>query len=227
MKETNQTRSELLLGKDKLQKLKNSTVVVVGVGGVGGFCVEALARCGVGRLVLIDHDIIEASNMNRQIIATQETLQQVKVEVFKKRIHAIDPGCQVDAYQKFYTRDMNEILDSYKIDFLIDCIDSIKSKQDLISYCLEKDVPFLSSMGMGRRQDPTKLRIMELEKTSYDPIAKRLRNWKRKNHIRKKIMVISSLEPPISVPSNQPLPSTIFVPASAGLLMANECIQRL
>ena len=116
---------------------------------------------------------------------------------------------------------------SRKIDFVIDCIDSIKSKQDLAMACIQRDIPFLSSMGTARRLDPSKLEIMELEKTSYDPIAKRMRNWKRKNKIRNKIWVVCSTEPPRPVEAGKPLPSMIFVPASAGLLLASECVKKL
>lgn len=223
----NNERSALLLGNEALEVLKNKTVLVVGIGGVGSFCVEALARTGIGHLILVDKDKVESSNINRQLLATMETIDQVKVAVMKKRIQTLNPECKVDMYDCFYDCSMDEKIFSQKIDFVIDCIDSIKSKQDLAVACIQRDIPFLSSMGTARRLDPSKLEIMELEKTSYDPIAKRMRNWKRKNKIRNKIWVVCSTEPPRPVEAGKPLPSMIFVPASAGLLLASECVKKL
>lgn len=223
----NNERSALLLGNEALEILKNKTVLVVGIGGVGSFCVEALARTGIGHLILVDKDKVESNNINRQLLATTETIDQVKVAVMKKRIQTLNPECKVDMYDCFYDCSMDEKIFSQKIDFVIDCIDSIKSKQDLAMACIQRDIPFLSSMGTARRLDPSKLEIMELEKTSYDPIAKRMRNWKRKNKIRNKIWVVCSTEPPRPVEAGKPLPSMIFVPASAGLLLASECVKKL
>lgn len=223
----NNERSALLLGNEALEILKNKTVLVVGIGGVGSFCVEALARTGIGHLILVDKDKVESSNINRQLLATIETIDQVKVIVMKKRIQTLNPECKVDTYDCFYDCSMDEKIFSQKNDFVIDCIDSIKSKQDLAMACIQRDIPFLSSMGTARRLDPSKLEIMELEKTSYDPIAKRMRNWKRKNKIRNKIWVVCSTEPPRPVEAGKPLPSMIFVPASAGLLLASECVKKL
>lgn len=223
----NNERSALLLGNEALEILKNKTVLVIGIGGVGSFCVEALARTGIGHLILVDKDKVESSNINRQLLATTETIDQVKVIVMKKRIQTLNPECKVDTYDCFYDCSMDEKIFSQRIDFVIDCIDSIKSKQDLAIACIQRDIPFLSSMGTARRLDPSKLEIMELEKTSYDPIAKRMRNWKRKNKIRNKIWVVCSTEPPRPVEAGKPLPSMIFVPASAGLLLASECVKKL
>ena len=223
----NNERSALLLGNEALEILKNKTVLVVGIGGVGSFCVEALARTGIGHLILVDKDKVESSNINRQLLATTETIDQVTVAVMKKRIQTLNPECTGDMYDCFYDCSMDEKIFSQRIDFVIDCIDSIKSKQDLAMACIQRDIPFLSSMGTARRLDPSKLEIMELEKTSYDPIAKRMRNWKRKNKIRNKIWVVCSTEPPRPVEAGKPLPSMIFVPASAGLLLASECVKKL
>lgn len=223
----NNERSALLLGNEALELLKNKTVLVVGIGGVGSFCVEALARTGIGHLILVDKDKVESSNINRQLLATTETIDQIKVNVMKKRIQTLNPECKVDTYDCFYDYSMDERIFSQRIDFVIDCIDSIKSKQNLAMACIQRDISFLSSMGTARRLDPSKLEIMELEKTSYDPIAKRMRNWKRKNKIRNKIWVVCSTEPPKPIELGKPLPSMIFVPASAGLLLASECVKKL
>lgn len=220
-------RSALILGQDGLNILSRSTIMVFGCGGVGSFCIEALARTGVGHLIVIDRDVVEASNINRQLIATTETIGQAKVNLIKKRVKLLNPDCIVDPIEAFYNASMDKELFSKPVDFVIDCIDSMKSKQDLIRACLQREIPFLCSMGMARRMDPSKLSIMELEKTTYDPMAKRLRQWKRKNHIHKKIMVVSSTEAPVKQKAGQPLPSTIFVPAAAGLILASECVSQM
>ena len=158
----NNERSALLLGNEALEILKNKTVLVVGIGGVGSFCVEALARTGIGHLILVDKDKVESSNINRQLLATTETIDQVKVIVMKKRIQTLNPECKVDMYDCFYDCSMDEKIFSQKIDFVIDCIDSIKSKQDLAMACIQRDIPFLSSMGTARRLDPSKLEMGRL-----------------------------------------------------------------
>ena len=206
-------RSELLLGKKALETLNDKTVLVVGVGGVGSFCVEALARTGVGHLILIDKDCVEPSNINRQLVATLDTVDQIKVNVLKERIRTLNPNCIVDTFAFFYDQTKDDVIFSQSIDFVVDCIDSIQSKKDLMQACIDRNIPFLSST--------------EIEKTSYDPMAKQIRQWKRKNRIRNKIWVVASTEIPIPVESGQPLPSAIFVPASAGLLLASTCVDRL
>lgn len=220
-------RTEGLLGKEALLKLKSKTVMVLGLGGVGSFCVEALARTGVGHLILVDHDTIELSNLNRQLLATMDTIGMPKTETMKERVHQVNPEVRVDVHDLFYKKDLDDILFDQKIDMVIDCIDSISSKKDLYLACIDRKIPFLSSMGMARKTNPSQLQVMELEKTSYDPLAKQLRIWKRKNKIREKIWVVSSLEAPSPQKAGQPLASTIFVPASAGLLLASEAIKRL
>lgn len=219
-------RTEALIGRENAQKLKDATVAVIGVGGVGGFAVEALARSGVGRLILVDKDTVEPSNRNRQLCALQSTVGQSKTQIFKERIADINPETEVIAIDGFYDKEMNDKLADLKPDFVIDCIDSLGSKMDLIRFCLDEDVPFLVSCGMARKTDPSKIEITELEKTSYDPIAKKLRVWKRKNRIRDKIWVCSSTEKPVEL-GDGPLPSMIFVPGSAGLLLASTAVQKL
>lgn len=220
-------RTSLLIGEDSTRKLKEASVLVVGTGGVGGMAVEALARSGVGRLVLIDRDVVEASNTNRQLAALHSTIGQSKTEVLKRRIHDIDPEITVQTFHEFYDRGMNDRLDEVKPDFVLDCIDSLRAKEDLIEYCLSRDLPFVSSMGMARRKDPGRLAIMELDATSYDPLARRLRVWRRKKGLRKKVMVCCSKEIPGPAEAGSPLPSMMFVPATAGLMMAAECVRQL
>ena len=219
-------RTQGILGPNSGEILRQRTVLVVGLGGVGSFCVEALARTGIGHLILVDADVFEDSNRNRQLGATQETIGQKKTDVLKQRVLSITEA-QVDTYDFFYDQTKDEELFSQPIDFVCDCIDSIPSKQDLIQACIQRQIPFLSCMGMGRRIDPTQLHVLELEKTSNDPLAQRLRIWKRKQRIKEKIPVVCSREVPVVQIEGQPLASVIFVPASAGLLMAKECIERL
>ena len=145
------------------------------------------------------------------------------------RITVMPGGCNGFEYSLKLDSEIieDDVIFSQSIDFVIDCIDSIQSKKDLMQACIDRNIPFLSSMGMARRKDPTKLVVTEIEKTSYDPMAKQIRQWKRKNRIRNKIWVVASTEIPIPVESGQPLPSAIFVPASAGLLLASTCVDRL
>lgn len=217
-------RSALLYGQEALSALNDACVLVVGCGGVGSFAIEALARSGVGKLVLIDKDTVEASNRNRQLCALISTVGQAKTEILKERIADINPEAEVVTYEGFYDASLNDWLEKQKPDYILDCIDSIGSKKDLISFALHHDIPMISSMGMARRKDPTQIEIKELEKTANDPMAKILRLWKRKNKIRKKIWTVCSNEVPGPVQVGGPLPSAIFVPASAGLIMASRCV---
>ena len=147
-------RSRLLFGEEGLKKLADSTVLVAGVGGVGSFAVEALARSGIGRLILIDKDTVELSNINRQLCATLETVGQIKVDVLKERIALLNPDCEVITHHCFYDAQMNDVLSEEKPDYILDCIDSIGSKKDLIRFALEQNIPIIASMGMARKKDP-------------------------------------------------------------------------
>lgn len=220
-------RSSLLLGSQAMENLQKARVLVAGCGGVGSFAVEALARSGVGHLILIDADTVEASNINRQLCALHSTTGQWKTDVLKKRIADINPLCEVESWQEFYDAEMDARIEQAHPDYILDCIDSIGSKKDLIRFALDHDIPIVSSMGMARRNDPSRLRITELEKTAGDPLAKILRTWKRKNRIRKKVPVVCSDELPVSMEGKEVLPSAIFVPGSAGLLMASKCVRDL
>lgn len=220
-------RAALLFGEDGIDTLANSCVAIAGCGGVGSFAIEALARSGVGKLVLIDMDTVEETNINRQLCALESTVGQAKTEVLKERIADINPHAKVVIHTGWYDANLNDWLLEQKPDFVLDCIDSIPSKKDLIRFCLEHKIPFIASMGMARRFDPTKLEILELEKTKGDPLAKIMRVWKRKEKIRGKIPTVCSSEIPIDMIEGEPLPSSIFVPASAGLLMASHAIKEL
>lgn len=229
--ETPLQRMELLIGEENLKKLKESTVMIVGVGGVGSYAAEALARSGVGKLVLVDGDTVAPSNLNRQIHAVFATIGKSKTEVMKERIESYRDDCTVIRKDMFYNEEANDQLFDVEVDFVIDAIDTMSSKLALIKYCKEHNIPFISSMGMANRLDPTKVECCDLMKTSYDPVAKIMRNLVRKHHIKGKIPVVFSKEQPsvqtkvinengITRKQKMPPASSPFVPSAAGLAAA-------
>ena len=175
------TRTKLLIGEEGAAVLKARTVCVLGIGGVGSFCVEALARSGIGRLILVDGDVVAPSNLNRQLMAVQETIGKAKTEAMAERIRQYRSDIEIRCVNRFYDASLNEELFCEPIDFVVDAIDTLSSKRDCIEYCLLHQIPFISSMGMANRLDPTKLTIMELMKTTYDPLAKVMRSMMRKS----------------------------------------------
>lgn len=221
-KDTIYTRTEMMLGKEAVDKLRASHVAVFGVGGVGGFCVEALARAGIGKITLIDADRVAVSNINRQIIATNATVGQYKTEAMKTRIADVNPECEVITYEEFYSEENPIPLDG--IDYVADCIDSVRSKLYLITEAKGKDIPIISSMGAGNKLDPTRFTVSDISKTHTDPLAKVIRTELRKkgiNHLK----VVFSDEMPIN-PSGERTPGSIsFVPSVVGLIMAGEIIK--
>ena len=236
--ETPLQRMELLIGSSNMEKLQNACVMVVGVGGVGSYSAEALARCGIGKLILVDGDQVAPSNLNRQIHATFDTIGRSKTEVMKERIDTFRKDCEVIRYDMFYDESKNEELFSMEIDFVVDAIDTMSSKLSLIQYCLFHKIPFISSMGMANRMDPTKVEITELMKTSYDPVAKIMRNLIRKHHIKGKVPVVYSSEQPTiqskiinenGTTRKQKMPpaSSPFVPSSAGLAIASYAVNKI
>ncbi|MCQ2794934.1 MAG: tRNA (adenosine(37)-N6)-dimethylallyltransferase MiaA [Bacilli bacterium] len=217
------SRTEALIGKDNLKAIKKASVAVFGIGGVGGTAAEALVRSGISHLYLIDHDAVNASNLNRQILFTKNDLKKDKVKVAKARFNEINPEVKVHTYKKFLDEKNIKELPFEKFDYVIDAIDSVSSKIALIKYLLKKHIPFISSLGMGNRLDPSKLVITTLDKTHDDPLAKKLRNELKKDKIDiSKIKVATSNEVPIK---DKPLvTSMMFVPSTAGLLLANYII---
>ncbi|MBQ7343580.1 MAG: tRNA threonylcarbamoyladenosine dehydratase [Clostridia bacterium] len=212
----------MMLGKDAVEKLKGSHVAVFGVGGVGGFCVEALARAGVGKITLIDADRVSVSNINRQIIATSATVGQYKTEAMKARIADINPECEVNAISEFYSEENQISLDG--IDYIADCIDSVRSKLHLITEAKRADIPIISSMGAGNKLDPTRFTVADISKTHTDPLAKVIRTELRKRGVGH-LKVVFSDEPPIN-PSGERTPGSVsFVPSVVGLIMAGEMIK--
>lgn len=236
--EATMQRMELLVGNTGLDRLKNATVLVVGIGGVGSYCAEALARSGVGTLILVDGDQVAASNLNRQIHAVYDTIGKEKTEVMKKRILSYQKDCHVICHTMFYDESKNETLFAQQIDFVIDAIDTVTCKLALITYCLQHDISFISSLGMANRMDPTKVEITELMKTNYDPLAKVMRNLVRKNRIKGKIPVVYSSEHPsvqtkvvnengVTRKEKMPPASSPYVPAAAGLACASYVVRNL
>ncbi len=237
------SRNELAIGKEGLKRLSESTVAVLGIGGVGSFAVEALARSGVGRLILIDKDDIDITNVNRQIHALLSTVGRPKVEVMKERIADINRACEVIALKMFYTEETYEQIFSYDIDYVIDASDTISYKIHLMKQCLERNIPIISSMGAANKMDPTRFRIADISKTHTDPIAKVIRTKLRKEGIKKGITVVFSDESPIVIredvrkevgndeatirKAKMPPSSNAFVPSVAGLIMAAHVIQQL
>ena len=211
-----------MLGTEAVEKLKGAHVAVFGVGGVGGFTVEALARSGVGKITLIDSDRVAVSNINRQIIATQSTVGMYKTEAMRQRIRDINPECEVIIYNQFYSEETPVSLDG--IDYVADCIDSVRSKLHLITEATNSGVRVISSMGAGNKLDPTRFTVADISKTHTDPLAKVIRTELRKrgiNHLK----VVFSDEPPIN-PSGERTPGSIsFVPSVVGLIIAGEIIK--
>ena len=163
------SRSEMLIGAEALNKLKNSRVAVFGIGGVGSFAVEALTRAGLGSFMLIDDDVVCLTNLNRQLHATMNTINRSKVEVMKERILSINPGAKVDIFQEFYTVDTGEEFLQRDLDYVIDAIDTVSAKIDLAVRCNEMKIPIISSMGAGNKMDPTLFKVDDIFNTSVDP----------------------------------------------------------
>lgn len=214
-------RTISLVGETNFNKIQEKTVLIVGLGGVGGYATESLVRSGIKNLILIDHDKIDITNINRQIISTSNNIGNNKVDEFKKRILEINPKCNIITHKLFLDNSSKDILNNYKIDYIIDCCDSIEAKKILIDYSLKKNIKLISSMGTANKLDATKLEIIDIRKTSYDPLAKILRKYVNDLKTNKKIMVISSTEMP---QKKDKLTTMIFVPATAGLLCSQYVI---
>lgn len=230
------SRTRLLLGSAAMEKLQNSRVAVFGLGGVGGYTVEALARSGVGTLDLIDHDTVSLTNLNRQILATRETVGKLKTEAAAQRISSIDPGIRVHAYPVFFSPDTAAAFDFSQYDYVVDAIDTVTGKLALALAAQDAGVPIISSMGTGNKLDPSQFHIADISETSVCPLARIMRKECAKRGIRR-LKVLYSTEPPL-VPDadpDEPLPegrhtipgSVAFVPSVAGLMIAGEVIKDL
>ena len=238
------SRTELAIGPEGLAIMKGSTVAVLGIGGVGSIAAEALARTGVGRIILIDKDVVDITNINRQIHALMTTIGEPKADLMRDRIKLINPECEAISLRMFYTEETYEQLFDYKPDYIIDASDTIMYKIHLIKECLRREIPMISSMGAANKMDPSKFQVGDISKTTMDPIARVIRQKLRKEGIRKGVKVVFSTEQPQKpredvtqriVPENapeirkakQPPASNAFVPPVAGLIMVSETVRDL
>jgi tRNA A37 threonylcarbamoyladenosine dehydratase len=217
-------RINLLLGKQAVSKLKQSTVMVVGCGAVGSFAIEALARCGIGHIILVDFDKVEESNINRQLFALDSTVGQPKVDVAKKRIHDINPDTVVDAFDMFF--DENNVPD-VKPDFVIDAIDTVQSKIALYKWCANNNIPFVSSMGAARKTDSTKIKIANISKTSVCPLASKIRGQIRGLDLPDFPTVYSTESATVQEKGGREFGSIITVTGVFGLMLADYVIKKL
>lgn len=242
------SRTELLIGKEGLDKLKNSKVAVIGIGGVGSFTCEALIRSGVEKFILVDDDNICLTNINRQIHATRDTVGMPKVEVMRDRMLSINPKAQITVHKMLYNNESSNIILEDGIDYVVDAIDMVSAKLHLIETCVQKNIPIMSAMGAGNKLDPTKLEITDIYKTSMCPLAKVMRR-ELKNRGVKKLKVVYSKETPMEpidtghscktscicpdkdlskCTHRRQIPGSIaFVPTVAGLIIGGEVIKDL
>ena len=230
------SRTALLLGEEAMRKLMRSRVAIFGIGGVGGYATEALARSGVGAFELIDRDVVSESNLNRQIIATHKTIGRGKTEVMAERIHDINPDAQVTQHKCFYLPETADQFDFTQYDYIIDAVDTITAKIEIILRAQKAGVPVISSMGAGNKLDPSKFEAADIYKTSVDPLARVMRRELKKRGVRKLKVVYSKEEPikPLGRIEADPeagrkdVPgSAVFTPAAAGLLIASEVVKDL
>lgn len=229
------SRMEMLLGEEASKKLAGARIAVFGLGGVGSYVVEGLARCGVGSLTLVDHDTVSETNINRQLYALRSTVGKRKVQVAKERIWDIDEGILVNTYETFYNEETAGMFDFSGFDYVVDAIDTVTSKLLIIEKAKAANVPVISCMGTGNKLEPSRFEITDISKTSVCPLAKVVRTELRKRGIRK-VKVLYSREKPIKCESNgeirgntgRPVPGSIsFVPSVAGLLIAGEVVRDL
>lgn len=229
------SRMELLTGEEGLKKLRNARVAVFGIGGVGSYVVEALARCGIGTLILVDHDEVSLTNINRQLIALHSTIGQAKTRVMKERIRDIDPDIVVHTYETFFSQETAELFDFPSYDYVVDAVDTVTAKLLLIELAAASGTPVISSMGTGNKLDPGRFEITDISKTSVCPLAKVMRRELKKRGIKKCKVLYSKEEPHKTAgteetkgPSGRPVPGSIsFVPGTAGLMIAGAVVRDL
>lgn len=225
------SRTQLLLGKEAMEKLKKSTVAIFGIGGVGSFVVEALVRSGLGNFALFDNDTVCITNINRQLIATSKTIGRKKIDVMAERIQEINPKAKVIGHQVFYMPDNADEYDLSNYDYIVDAIDTVTGKIELILRAKAAGIPIISSMGAGNKLNPTQLEVADIYKTSMDPLAKVMRRELKKRGI-KDLKVVYSKEKPINpmeddrCEKTRPVPGSVsFVPSVAGLIIASEVVK--
>lgn len=228
------SREELLIGKDAIEILKNSRVAVFGVGGVGGFVVEVLARCGVGTIDVIDNDVVDPSNINRQIIATADTIGQEKVNVVEQRINSINPNAVVNKHRCFFLPETAKDFDFTRFDYVVDAIDTVSGKIEIILQAKKAGVPVISCMGAGNKLDPTAFVVTDIYKTSVCPLARVMRQKLKKLGVQDLKVVYSTEKamkpnyPPDMPPQRKAAPGSVaFVPSVAGIIAGGEVIKDL
>ena len=219
-------RLSKIIGEEKVDLMSKKCVLVLGCGGVGGYVCEGLVRSNIGKIIIVDFDVVDESNINRQIIALESTIGMKKVDVLEKRIKDINKNCEVIKVDKFI--DTSNLCDLFKydIDYFVDACDTISTKKAIIDECLARGIKFIESMGPGNKFDPTKLEIIDIRKTVNDPLARIIRKYVKDKKINKKIMVLSSLELPVKTGDITP-GSTAFVPACAGFTIASFIVREL
>lgn len=229
-------RTAFLLGEEAIEKLKKAHVAVFGLGGVGGYVVEALARAGVGRLTLIDKDTVSISNLNRQILATHRTLGMEKTEAARLRVADINPDIQVECLSMFYTKETADDIDFSRFSYVVDCIDTVTAKLLLAEHCTAVGTPIIASMGTGNKLDPTAFEVADISKTTMCPLARVMRRELGKRGIRHMKVVYSKeeaiaptgWEEEAAAEGKRQLPGSVsFVPGTAGLILAGEVIKDL
>ena len=228
------SRSELLLGKDVMNKLSNMKVLIFGIGGVGSYVCEALVRSGVNNFVLVDSDVISLTNVNRQIHATLKTVGRSKVEVMKERMLEINPECNIEVFEEFYLPDNHSDIITDDVSYIVDAIDTVSAKIDIIVEAYKRNIPIISAMGAGNKLDPTRFEVTDINKTSVCPLAKVMRR-ELKNRGIKKLKVVYSKEEPIKIEDyscceeeldKKRVPGSLsFVPSCMGLIIASEIVK--
>lgn len=238
------SRTELAIGPEGLDVMKKSTVAVLGIGGVGSIAAEALVRTGIGRVIMVDKDVVDVTNINRQIHALTTTVGQPKAELMRDRVKLINPECDAIALRMFYTEETYETFFEYPLDYVIDASDTVTYKIHLIKECLKRNIPIISSMGAANKMDPTRFQVADISQTTVDPLARVIRQKLRKDGIKKGVKVVFSTEEPVKpredvtqriVPENapeirkaqQPPASNSFVPPVAGLIAVSVVVRDL
>jgi len=225
-------RTELTFGKENMIKLHNARVIVFGIGGVGSYVVEALVRSGIGAIDIVDNDKVCLSNINRQLYALHSTIGRDKIDVAEERIHDINPECKVTKWKCFYLPETADQFDFSQYDYIVDCIDTVTGKLEIVTRAKALKIPVISSMGAGNKVDPTQLKVADITRTSVCPLARVMRNELKKRRI-KRLKVVFSTEkviPPLEkeITNGKQTPgSNAFVPSVAGLLIASEVIKDL
>lgn len=217
-------RTGLLIGEEGLKRLSECRVAVFGIGGVGGYVTEALARCGVGELTLVDRDVVSISNLNRQIIALESTVGRMKTRVMKERIEEINPNLNVHTREVFFLPENSHTFAFDTYDYVVDAVDTVTAKIEIIMKCQEAGVPVISSMGTGNKMDPSKLQIADIYKTRVCPLAKVMRKELKQRRVKHLKVVYSTEEPVVKLRTPG---SMSFVPGSAGLLIASAVVRDL